>query len=165
MPNYNILVSPMMAVFVASASGGDWQRINTTTCLTGGISISATRQDSYEPVMDNAVQSDYQIVTVNMTGYGDDDLFYKISQGINIGGSINDPPSNEQYRLVLIHPTEGQHSYYFPKVRTQKSLTLNFNKDKATILPVTLIAQNRNTATQLMVKNTSVIVKSLAGIT
>ncbi len=153
MSSFFVPVGAISAIFVANLGASSFQKLRSYR--TNGAEISDSLPREFVQEVGGPLQAGFYNVSLNMTFLSDDATIYKIAKGISLSGNVNDPPGNQVYSVFVLNANPKlEKSYYFPAVATYKPLTTNYNKDKPTIMPITLIGTDRSSVTNLLDKGT-----------
>lgn len=154
MPAHRITAQVFSAIYIGdNSSSSPLTRI--TELATNGVEITEDLPTAYVVSEDADVQSGNHIVTAKLEFYADSGLVTKISRGVSISGSINDPIGTKLYSLLLLSPTAtAENSYYLPKVRVDKLRKLIYSKKQAVSQLISLIAENRDPTVPLLYQGT-----------
>jgi hypothetical protein len=152
MSSFIIPVGPASAIFCCNLGASSFQKLKAYR--TNGIEVSDSLPREFTQES-GPLQAGFHSISLNVTFLSDDATIYKIAKGISLSGNVNDPPGNQVYSLFVLNANPKlEKSYYFPAVATYKPLTTNYNKDKPTIMPITLVGTDRNPAVNLLDKGT-----------
>jgi len=165
MANRPIEVAAFSAVYVGDSTSSS-QLTYISTLRTGGATLNYTIPESFFDVATNSLQTDYAKISINLQFLSDDDTAVKLAMG-NLPSTTNPDDSStfSTLSVLLLHPdgANGNHSIYIPKCYAKKEVNLNYNKDKVTIVPLSLSFQNRNRFTPLFYKRDNTSLKSIMG--
>lgn len=123
---------------------------------TGGIVIEETLDRPYISSENTRVQSGFHQVTVSMAFLGEEDIIWKLVRDLDPIDDINNQPRTDvHYAMLLLYAnSKEKKSFWFPDLQVDGPLTINYNKDRATILPIKFIAVNRDPSVLLMARDT-----------
>ncbi len=153
MSSFPIDVGAISAIYFCNVGASSFQKIRPQR--TQGIEISDSLPREFVQEIGTPLQSGLYSVVISMNFLSDDPTIWKIAKGISLSGDVNDPPGNQVYSVFVLNANPKlEKSYYFPTVATYKPLNTNYNKDKPTILSLTLIGTDRSSATNLLDKGT-----------
>ena len=124
MPSISLTAQVFSSIFIGNSSSSSPLTV-ITELRTNGARISEELPTSYVVSEGQEIQSGNHTYSVRLEFLADSGIVTRISRGLSISGNINDPISTTQYSLLLLSPNPlKENSYYFPKVRVEKSREL-----------------------------------------
>lgn len=131
---------------------------------TGNISIRDEVATKYLPALNIDVQEDFHRVTFGLNLYNPSDLVTKMSKGIALTGAASGAIGNALYSVLLLtnqalSATEN-YSFYFPSIRTQRSMEVTTGKTVAATIPINFIFENRSPHVVGIVKANNIDMKA-----
>lgn len=154
MPSIQPVIQPFAAIYI-----GDYSASAVLTRIddlrTNGAVVEDSLPTSFVSSLGRRVQSGNHLVTVTLIFYPDSELVTRIKKGISVSGDETGDFAFGQYSLFLRSPDDTDtHSYYLPRVDTDRVYRVNYQKDTATTVAVDFIAEARSVSDNIIYKDT-----------
>ncbi len=163
MPSINPIIQPFSAIYI-----GDYTSSSALTRISDLRTQGAVIEDSvpmqFIPSLGRRCQAGNHLVTVTLIFYPDSDLLTRIKKGISVSGDETGDMGKTQYSLFLLSPDlTDKHSYYLPRVDTDRVYRINYQKDSAATVAVEFVAEDRSVQTDIIYKNTASVLDGIMG--
>jgi len=160
MSRISVPIGPFIATYVGLAGQATALSLLPDQ-RTGGSTLTDEMPSEYVVSQGNNVQTGNHVVTLNLTFISQSDDVKCLAKGIPPGQDPDGTPGQTLYALFL-QSGDGD-NYYFPSIKTARSLTIPRTKSSPTTIPITFTVENRDASVQLYTSGSLAEVASAMG--
>lgn len=159
-----IQIGAIRAVYI-----GDYSDTVVLTRLTdfrtnGNQIIDVMPSDSLPALNYSGIQSGLHRAETTLTFLSYNEIVIRLTKGLTLSSSINDPSAQNEYVLVLIAgDTTKKESFYFPRVLTNRQRNTPLSKKDPSTTQVNFYIENRSPIVKLMDQETPAAIKISLG--
>jgi hypothetical protein len=164
MPSQTVVIAPFEAVYIGNY-GGIVPLTRLNAMRTEGARIQETLPTEYTSTTDIDEIVGNHAATITLSFLAVDDIIVRLARGLSITASTTANPNMQQYSLFVVHPAyDTKNSYWFPQIRTLKTMELSYTKSNATALQVQFTTEFRDPAKAIIEKNTVAALLTSIGV-
>lgn len=141
----NLHIGPHAAFYIGTQ--GASAVLTKMNCIReNGTRLVDDTPDEYVAATDKHEQIDNRSITLTATFTTDNDIIYKISNKIELEGTVDDDPNPNNQYVIFVADSRAS-SYVITNCSIAAAQNINYQKDKATAVTIVFKTQHRNPAT------------------